>query len=90
MKDEIMKDRLHIGEAVDKEDKLVDSLSMNQSMMTMIPVNTIKGIAKDHSKSLVRSSTCLVILDYFHFTPLVLIEKKKFSETRSKTRSGDL
>ena len=39
MKDEIMKDRLHIGEAVDKEDKLVDSLSMNQSMMTMIPVN---------------------------------------------------
>ena len=30
-----------------------------------------KGIAKDHSKSLVRSSTCLVILDYFHFTPLV-------------------
>ena len=39
MKDEIMKDRLHIGEAVDKEDKLVDLLSMNQSMMTMIPVN---------------------------------------------------
>ena len=78
MKDEIMKDRLHIGEAVDKEDKLVDSLSMNQSMMTMIPVNTIKGIAKDHSKSLVRSSTCLVILDYFHFTPLVLIGKKFF------------
>ena len=37
-----------------------------------------KGIAKDHSKSLVRSSTCLVILDYFHFTPLVLIGKKIF------------
>ena len=39
MKDEIMKDQLHIGEAVDKEDKLVDLLSMNQLMMTMIPVN---------------------------------------------------
>ena len=38
----------------------------------------IKGIAKDHSKSLVRSSTCLVILDYFYFTPLVLIGKKIF------------
>ena len=50
----------------------------------------LKGIAKDHSKSLVRSNTCLVILDYFHFTPLVLIGKIFFSETRSKTRSGDL
>ena len=32
-----------------------------------------KWIAKDHSLCLVRSSTCLVIQAYFHFTPLVLI-----------------
>ena len=53
---------------------------------------SIKVVAKDHLKSLVRSSTCLVILDFLHFTPLVLIGKKIFffSETRSKTRSGDL
>ena len=37
-----------------------------------------KAVAKDHLKSLVRSSTCLVILDFFHFTPLVLIGKKIF------------
>ena len=41
MKDEIMKDRLHIGEAVDKEDKSVDLLSMNLWMMMMTQVNTI-------------------------------------------------
>ena len=37
-----------------------------------------KAVAKDHLKSLVRSSNCLVILDFFHFTPLVLIGKKIF------------
>ena len=71
---------------------------MNSIFVDLMPkiiiltgTTTLKGIAKDHSKSLVRSSTCLVILDYFHFNPLVLIGKKYFfSETRSKTRSGDL
>ena len=42
------------------------------------PWTHIKDIAKDHSLCLVRSSTRLVILDYFHFTPLVLIGKKYF------------
>ena len=41
MKDVIMGDRLLIGEAVDKEDKSVDLLSMNQWMMMMTQVNTI-------------------------------------------------
>ena len=39
MKD--VEDRLLIGEAVDKEDKSVASLSMNQLMTMMIPVNII-------------------------------------------------
>ena len=62
---------------------LFESLSLVGSVI-------FKAVAKDHLKSLVRSSTCLVILDFFHFTPLALIGKFFFSETRSKTRSGDL
>ena len=50
---------------------LFESLSLVGSVI-------FKAVAKDHLKSLVRSSTCLVILDYFHFTPLVLIGKKIF------------
>ena len=42
------------------------------------------GIAKDHSLCLVRSSTCLVILDYFHFTPLVLIGKFFFLKLEAR------
>ena len=41
-------------------------------------ISLFKAVAKDHLKSLVRSSTCLVILDFLHFTPLVLIGKKYF------------
>ena len=57
----------------------LECLSDNDFKNKMSSVwTTLKGIAKDHSKSLVRSSTCLVILNYFHFTPLVLIGKKYF------------
>ena len=48
----------------------------NQNGFTLVCI--LIGIAKDHNLCLVQSSTCLVILDYFHFTPLVLIGKKLF------------